>query len=177
MKMNPNATNENMVNLFSSLLDELAERFNMDILFVPHVTGPAESKDDRRIHIEVQSKMKAKAHVIANEYTPAELKGMIGLCVAMLGARMHANIGALSNGIPTIAIAYSHKTPGIMEILHQDGLVLDITSLTRSQIMDKFAYLDAHREEIIQSLEEALIPVKKLSQSNVDMIKDYLSKA
>lgn len=104
-KNNPHAAQQGMVDLFASALDEAAETYGVDILFIPHVTGPSRSKDDRKIHSEVHARMGARAHSIANEYTPSQLKGMIGLCDTMFGARMHANIGALSSGIPTVAIA------------------------------------------------------------------------
>lgn len=171
VKKNPNATTESMVDLFASVLDEIAELYGVDIVFVPHVTGPAASKDDRRIHAEVAARMHSRNHVITREYTPSELKGIIGLFDTMFGARMHANIGALSSGIPTVAIAYSHKTPGIMSMLGQSELVVDIKNLDRAQILQKFEYLHANKAQISRSLSEALVEVKAQSQVNVDMIK------
>lgn len=174
-KKNPLAVQQNMVDLFASVLDQIAEEYGVDIVFVPHVTGPTADKDDRRIHTEVQAKMKARSHVIANEYTPSELKGVIGLCETMFSARMHANIGALSSGIPTVAIAYSHKTPGIMGILDQAELVLEISALSQQAIMDKLAYLYAHKDAIKQALHEARPRVEAASQVNVDMIARLIS--
>lgn len=175
LKKNPNAARESMVDLFASTLDEIAETYGVDIVFVPHVTGPAASKDDRHINGEVAAKMKSRTHVISQEYTPSQLKGIIGLFETMFGARMHANIGAISSGIPTVAISYSHKTPGIMAMLDQSDLVLDIKTLDRDQILEKFRHLHADKADISSRLEKALVGVKQQSQVNVDMIKSLLS--
>jgi colanic acid/amylovoran biosynthesis protein len=173
-KANANAEKAGMVDLFATVLDEVADKHGVDYLFVPHVTGPAESKDDRIILAEVKARMKAHVHVIQGDYTPSELKGMIGLCQAMMGARMHANIGALSSGIPTIAIAYSHKTPGIMGALSQNEMVLDITKLDRQQIIDTTNYLYENCDQIQSVLKSRVARVKELSQLNVNMIREFL---
>jgi len=174
-RKNLNAASQDMVDLFASVLDEASEKYGVDIVFIPHVTGPAASKDDRRIHAEVQASMHARSHVITGEYTPSELKSVIGLCETMFGARMHANIGALSSGIPTLAIAYSHKTPGIMSVLGQSELVLDISTLNRQAVMEKLAYLHAQKDAIKQALDEARTRVEAASQVSVDMIAKLVS--
>jgi colanic acid/amylovoran biosynthesis protein len=174
-KANTNADKESMVDLFATVLDEVAEKHGVDYLFVPHVTGPAESKDDRKILAEVKSRMKAHGHVLQGDYTPSELKGMIGLCQAMMGARMHANIGALSSGIPTIAIAYSHKTPGIMGALSQSELVLSINTLDQSLLWEKLEYLFANFVNIQSTLKTTLPVIKTESKKNVEKIHYILS--
>jgi polysaccharide pyruvyl transferase WcaK-like protein len=47
-------------------------------------------------------------------------------CELMIGTRMHANILALLAGVPVVAIAYEHKTTGIMRMLELDEYVVPI---------------------------------------------------
>jgi hypothetical protein len=49
-------------------------------------------------------------------------------------------------------------------MLRQEALVLDIAELDRKQIMEKFEYLQNHREEKITDLKEAVVIVKSCSQ-------------
>jgi colanic acid/amylovoran biosynthesis protein len=93
----------------------------------------------------------------------------------MMGARMHANIGALSSGIPTIAIAYSHKTPGIMGALSQSDLVLDIDKLDRHQIEEKMDHLFQEEISIGGVLQSEVEKIKKSARQNVEKIRNILS--
>jgi colanic acid/amylovoran biosynthesis protein len=175
-KFNPAAEVETLVDLMARALDEICGEYDMQVLFVPHVTGPASIKDDRIINRKVQSKMKASAHVIQGDYTPSQLKGMIKQCHCMIGARMHANIGALSSGIPTVAISYSHKTPGIMDLLGQKSLVIDIVSLDYAMIIRTIKTSIVEHVEISETLKHKIQTVKGRSAENLTLIANLLSK-
>ena len=54
-----------------------------------------------------------------------QTKYVIGLCDVFVGARMHACIAALSQGIPAIGIAYSRKFAGVFETFGVEALVFD----------------------------------------------------
>jgi colanic acid/amylovoran biosynthesis protein len=46
---------------------------------------------------------------------PRKLKGMIGQAQLVVGSRFHALVGALSQGVPTVALGWSHKYAALME--------------------------------------------------------------
>ena len=48
------------------------------------------------------------------------------MCDVFVGGRMHANIAALSQETPTVAVSYSHKFRGIMSELGQSAYVTEL---------------------------------------------------
>jgi colanic acid/amylovoran biosynthesis protein len=101
---------EKYVEIMVSITDYITEKLGATVVFVPSVTGPKD--DDRRIADAIFKlvKNKSKVRVIKNEYTCEEIKGIIGRCSMFIGARMHVTVFSTSLCVPTIAIAYSHKT-------------------------------------------------------------------
>jgi polysaccharide pyruvyl transferase WcaK-like protein len=81
---------EKITDILAKVIDNLIENLNVSIIMVPHVYTT--ELDDRvainKIFREVKNKSKVK--IIKNEYTPQELKGIIGLCDLFIGTRMHA---------------------------------------------------------------------------------------
>jgi polysaccharide pyruvyl transferase WcaK-like protein len=62
---------------------------------------------------------------LLREYNPSSLKEIIGLCDFFVGSRMHSCIAALSQGIPTLGIAYSNKFHGVFDSVNAVDLVVD----------------------------------------------------
>ncbi len=117
------------------------------ILLVPHVIAPATwAKDDRWACNRLIEGLRDREHVVvlSADYTAEELKGVIGRCSFFIGSRMHACIAALSQHVPTVALSWSHKYPGIMERLGMRRYVFDTTKQTPEEIREGImaAYLE-----------------------------------
>ena len=140
---------EEFASIIAKVIDNLAENLNATIIMIPHVYT---SNDDDRITINrIFRKVKNKSNVkiIKNEYTPQELKGIIGQCDLFIGARMHATIAATSMLVPTVGIAYSHKMHGIIgEMLGQERYVLDIKELDYESLISTINDAWENREKI-----------------------------
>jgi colanic acid/amylovoran biosynthesis protein len=176
-RYNPAARSAPFVRFFARLLDTVATTLDCNILFVSHVTGPAASKDDRIISKEVQAAMLQPAHVLSGDYQPQELKGIIARTQLFFGARMHANIAALSSAVPTVAISYSHKTQGIMGLMQQDERVVRIGDLTADQCLQKLRETWQSRQQVAEALRARLPDVQRLSERNVEMLLALLEQA
>jgi colanic acid/amylovoran biosynthesis protein len=144
------------------MLDRVIDELDVRVVFLPHVTGPKPAKDDRRIARQIREAMSLpdRAFAVEEDLSPGALKGMLAECSLVFGARMHANIAALSSGVPVVAIAYSHKTPGIMRALGQERYVLNIEDLDFDAAFDmiesSLAQADHRKEILAEKLASAL---------------------
>lgn len=126
---------------------------NQYVLLVPHVAPPAFAvEDDAAITSEIVQTLSAevqdKVIVLDGGFDQNETKYCIGLCDFFLGARMHATIAALSQGIPAVGMAYSRKFAGVFATAGVEDCVLDLRSLTNEKIMDGIEAIFARRKEL-----------------------------
>lgn len=154
-------------------LDELAKKHNADVLFISHVVGPSQEKDDRNVANRIAERMSESAYVLTKNYRPDELKGIIALCDVFIGARMHSNIGALSSRIPTIAIGYSQKTRGIMKSLSMEEFAIDIESMNSDTLVNMFQSL-VKTPSIKKTLTAGIKQTQRLSLHNIEIISNLL---
>ena len=153
-----------MVNLVNDLLSISRSR----LLLVPHVESSGLIVDENDLHWRVRAMCAAPERVVVCEADAgaAVTKAYIGLCDVFIGGRMHANIAALSQAVPTVAVSYSHKFEAIMEELglseYVTGLLdpVTVTSLTAKALNNS--------EHVTHSLSQQLpIIVKRARVGNV----------
>ena len=165
------------VKLMSKSIDYLVDMLNATIVFVPHVIGLGDYNDDRTVADDICKLIKNKDKIVSikEEYTPEELKGIIGQCDLFIGARMHATIASTSMLVPTVAIAYSDKTHGIIgAMLGYETHVLDIKDLSYDKLISKIDDAWENREEIKKDLEMKMKVVKERASFNGKLIRDLL---
>ncbi len=158
----------------ATALDRFVSEQGAQVLFVPHVTGPATSKDDRVAAREVSSRMSAPSAAIEADLSPQELKALIAKTTWFIGCRMHANIAALSSKVPVAAIAYSHKTPGIMSRLGLDRFVLDVAELTADSVSALLSGVCQESEDIVSTLRQNLGDLEDAAHGNIDSVLSIL---
>lgn len=108
---------------FAALCDALLTEGH-EVLLVPHVMESNPDNNDVIACDEVLRRVKApgRVHVLSGEPGAVELKSAIGQCIALIGTRTHATIAAMSQGVPTVSIAYSRKAHGIMKDVYGETL-------------------------------------------------------
>ncbi|MCK4734697.1 MAG: polysaccharide pyruvyl transferase family protein [Methanophagales archaeon] len=166
---------KDIASIMARVIDNLIENLNVTIIMIPHVYTP--EVDDRIAINSVFHKVKNKSKVktIKNEYSPQELKGIIGQCDLFIGARMHATIAATSMLVPTVGIAYSHKMHGIIgEMLGQRKYILDIKELDYENLISTIKDAWENREEIKKELEVKIPMVKEKAMLNGKLVKELL---
>ena len=168
-KLNPRARSRDFAALMAAVIDELAEREGAIVVLVPHVTGPSTAKDDRRIGREIRE-LVSRPDVLRSlegDYRPEELKAVIAQCRAFVGARMHANMAALASGLPTVALAYSHKTHGIMAACGLSDLVLPIERLEEDTLLSLIRTALARRDTVKTELAEKVAAQRRAAAANL----------
>ncbi|NOU65216.1 polysaccharide pyruvyl transferase [Paenibacillus sp. LMG 31461] len=147
------------------------EAYQGKVLLMPQVLGPNAFNDDRIISREVLEGIDAgHAELLAFDFHPRELKYLYSKMDMFVGTRMHSNIFALSNHIPTVAINYEHKTRGIMEMLGLHDYVVDISDIEPESFIQMIHHCWLNRQELRAKLakeiplvvEEAELPAQIL---------------
>jgi colanic acid/amylovoran biosynthesis protein len=142
------------------------ERIHGKVLFFPQVAGAIASADDRlpaRRVIESLSDLNDQVLLVELPPPPAVLKAAYGLMDIFIGTRMHSNIFALSTGVPVLAIAYRHKTQGIMHMLGLDEWNIDIQAANGSILTERMDALWEHRKDVREHIQHVLPPIIEAS--------------
>lgn len=116
------------------------------VLLVPHVIPenmPVENDLDacKAVWELLAEDVKEKVFVVDGHYDQNEIKFIIGQCDFFLGARMHATIAALSQGIPAVGMAYSKKFSGVFETVGVADSVVDMRTLNESECLGRIEEL------------------------------------
>lgn len=175
-KHNPAAATTEFLDLVLPVARVIADQRGMRLLLMPHVTGPTPAQDDRLVCKRALEHVGGDARMIAGDYGPDELKGVIARCHAFLGARMHANIAALSSAVPVVAIAYSHKTPGIMEMMGQSDLVCPVASVNADGLRERLNRVLDERDAIADELRRRTLDVQRESRKNIAIISERVAR-
>lgn len=168
---------EEFSKMISEVIDHLEKNLNATIILIPHVY--TEGSDDRIVISSIFDNVKNKSRVkiVKNEYTPQELKGIIGLCDLFVGSRMHATIASTSMIVPTVGIAYSHKMHGIIgKMLGQEKYIIGIEKLNRENLISVINDAWHNRENIKQELNKIIPIVKEKSISNGKLVNELIEK-
>jgi colanic acid/amylovoran biosynthesis protein len=127
---------------------------------------------------QVYEKVKHKNKIVAitKEYSARDLKGIISRCDLFIGARMHSIIAAISMCVPSVAIKYSHKTFGTMELVGLERYVCDFRTMTYEELTSKIDDIWFHRDKIIEEISPKVEALKRSVWLNGKIARDLMSK-
>lgn len=145
--------------LVATILSDILDRPETMVLLVPHVLG-ADSESDveacEQVFQTFHDTFPGRIFRLAEQFSEREIKYLIGICSFFVGARMHACIAAISQTIPTVAIAYSDKFMGVMHSVGLPQIVADARRMDVKEITEliRRAYLnrDRTRAHLIQEM-------------------------
>jgi len=101
-----------------TLLKDLLALPEAQIVLVPHVRSSGPDCDEKAcadVHRALSPRDAERVLLLPATLEADEVKWAIGRIDWFCGTRMHACIAALSQGVPTAALAYSDKTLGVFE--------------------------------------------------------------
>jgi polysaccharide pyruvyl transferase WcaK-like protein len=158
-----------------SLVNTFLKKTNAHILLVPHVFADADNVESdneacREIFKTISDAKSGRIHLITEKYNQNEIKGIIGQCDFFIGARMHACIAALSQGIPAVGIAYSKKFLGVFETVGVRNMVVDARQLSADELINQCMIHYKNREEARNVLGETLPHAKSLLIETINTI-------
>jgi len=124
-----------------TIVEFLIRRKDAAVLLIPHLLWPVGEGDPpacEAVYEALKNKFPGKIGLIRatyNQYDQSEIKHIIGRCDFFIGSRMHACIGAISQNVPAVAIAYSDKFAGVMESVGVGSIVVDPRKMGEDEIL------------------------------------------
>lgn len=160
--------------LFAQLIDWLVEEYGADVILIPHDQAGAQLFDDRVVTREIRELVRHKGRVVVvtGDYNAEEIKGIIGQCDLFIGARFHAAIAALSQGIPTVCFPYYHKFALLSE-LGQEKYICESYTLGETKMRVATAW--ENREGIREELESKLDGIRALAALNGELVRSLIA--
>lgn len=136
-------------------------RAGYEVVFVPQVRAGGDEDDVVMSHGVVDSvpePERASCRVEEADLSVSKLAALYGSFRAIIGTRMHANLISLKMATPVVAIAYEHKTTGIMTDLGLSDAVVSIDEVTGPELVRRLEAILADPDTYQKTL-AAAIPV------------------
>lgn len=175
ISVNAMIDSKHYIDLIKKTVEYLTDN-NFQVIFVPHTVSVWEDGrgDDRIVATTIYDGLEDKSNVflVEGDYSPMELKGIIGLCDLFIGSRMHANIAAISSLVPTIAVGWSHKYYGIMEKVGLDDYVFSFDDLGFEELKEKIEKMWDNREAIRNELKIKVETEKELALKSAKLVRN-----
>lgn len=143
-------------------LRHILDRTDLSVLLVPHVDpfdGTAWNSDSAYMQglLAQAGGPNDRLQMLSRELNAAELKYALSRCRYFIGARTHATIGALSQGVPTISIAYSVKAVGInRDLFGNEDYVLPTPQVSKPRLLQALDLLNAQEAQVRVLLAERI---------------------
>jgi len=77
-------------------------------------------------------------------------------------------------GVPTLAVAYSRKTLGIMKAVGQERWVCDVRTLTLRALTDRVEALWSQRQKVRNDLLARTATIRQQAMENAMLVKELL---
>jgi polysaccharide pyruvyl transferase WcaK-like protein len=176
-------TRNNMFNLridYKLFVHKLSEAFlkktNANLLLIPHTFaahGHVESDPDAcaEVFTALAPVYKGRIQMIAGEYDQHAIKGIVGRCDFFIGSRMHACIAALSQKIPTAAVAYSKKFKGVFDSIDVGNFVIDAREAETQEAINKIIAMFEDRTRIEKILQ---IQIEAVQQQQLKIFQEIV---
>ncbi len=165
------------VEVMAETIDSLVTKLGATVIFLPHCIGFGEGLDDRIVAADIFQRCKAKERVkvITNEYSAAELKGLMGQFDLFIGERLHSVINAMSMRVPSLALLNSgDQRAGIIEMLGQDRAICFVENLDGEALLARIHDIWEESATIREELASQTAVMRERAMLNGKLLKELL---
>lgn len=167
---------------YRKLIVELINQFisrDKKVYLISHViTDEDEVEDDYRVSILLKREYFGEDDkvIVAPEFkSPIDAKSYISQMQFFIGSRMHATIGALSSGVPTIPIAYSRKFSGVFGSINYKYTIDAYGNNSNQSVIQKiFDNYDNRYDEMEKQGKQSIKTAKEKLNTYSDYLRDLL---
>ena len=152
--------------LIDTVLSRLLAEPTCQVLLVPHVFGPESNSESdvaacKLILARYGERYAGRLHYFPAYFDHHETKYLIGQCDFFLGSRMHACIGALSQCVPAVGLAYSRKFAGVMELVGEGAAVIDLRTAEITAIAAAVDHAWCRRDVMRANLQQQMPELRR----------------
>jgi len=154
-------------------------KMGMHVVLLPnelYVNKPVKDDEDLSKTIEEHVQDGRCEAVITRQMSGEQVKGVIGQFDAIVAARYHSLIAALSLGIPALAIGWHHKYEGVLSRFGLSGWVCDVSELQAAALCDRFDALWEQRVSIRKDIEASLPGIEEKIRAGAAEVRALLNK-
>jgi polysaccharide pyruvyl transferase WcaK-like protein len=164
----------------AEFLIETLRQQSLNVLLIPHVDPLDGSNDnsDSSYMSAILSKVRSagfgpeRINMLPRTFNTAQLKDVIRRCTYFMGARTHATVAALSQGVPTTSIAYSIKAKGInQDLFGHLRFVLETPAVTQATLQAHLNVLINEADAIRSQLSERIPEWKRKATVSAALLK------
>ncbi len=101
---NINGAGESFVSGFAQMMDYIYEKYGLSAVFVP-----MQLSKDKKISLDIISRMKTKAYFIDENIDVEKIMGIISRSEAIIAVRLHMLLFGAAMGVPVLGINYDPK--------------------------------------------------------------------
>lgn len=160
----------------AALLDQIYEKYQKELLFIPHVLSKDINDNDEQFLKQIQLLMKNKEYVKFADYSNGFLgiKEQLRECYITVSARMHCAINSVVENVPVILLSYSQKSIGMCKyIYHNKNWVIDLNKI-EIELIPVIDEMWNRKEEISMYLEQRNVDIDADYQNGVGMLSTLI---
>jgi len=150
------------------------------VLFIPHTyLAHNPGGDDLGLTLRILDNLSTSSErylVVQDDLAPDELKTLFSRSQVFVGSRYHSLIAALSTGVPSLAVGWSHKYDGLLSLFGMERFSQWASQTTLDQVCYAFEDLVDHRDEYSDMIRAELPDVKKRVEKSVEQVASLMSK-
>lgn len=164
--------NNGYIKTFLTIIQHLQQDY--DLILIPNEIFPPgkEGKDDQFLCKLIFDMAGSKEHLycVSGYHSAEEIKSIIRVCSIVVASRFHSLVFALSLGIPSLAISWSHKYRELFKLFSLEGYVMEDTGLNNEEIMLKIDELLRTRTATSEHILEVLPKLKNENAPVFDLL-------
>jgi len=162
---NPEEDQKRYNKIVADTIDYLVDKFDARIVFFPQLYGKSDDVPLINQIIELVRR-KDDIRILSNKWDSEIQQAVISQMDFMIGNRYHSAIFALKAEVPTICLAYEHKSLGIMRAAKLENYVINIHDLTYELLIEKINQVWDQRGKIKEILKFQMEIIRKRAFMN-----------
>ena len=171
-------SDEDDISALISVVEEIIDITQKDILLIPHVISPDPNDNDlivlEDIFNHIGDKYRTRVHLADYKNGFLGIKRQIEKeCCLIASARMHLCISAVERNIPTIFISYSQKSVGMCEYVYGNNYWVVNLADINSVLVNKIAEMNNSLKEVSDFLKKRNSEIMNDNEEAINNLVHY----